>query len=151
MEREWEYAARYLAAPAAGLAAGRTYPWGEAAPDVLACDRALGAPCLGDDGARTRRVGSFAPSAGFFDLSGNVGEWAADEWFSSTLEWRRGPLNCVGACGLPSPRGGDEGLRPTRGRGLDGGADLALRAASRYPLAFDARDATMGLRCVRSR
>jgi formylglycine-generating enzyme required for sulfatase activity len=82
-EAEWEWAAR------AGGPTLRKYPWGDALPvppgaGNFADRRAqpLVAQIIDDldDGhAATAPVGSFAPGPlGFFDLGGNVAEWAND-------------------------------------------------------------------------
>ena len=93
-EAEWEWAAR--GRPIAGLSAPRRYPWGDQEPTgsaTVACDRAQWNLCVGDDGAVTRRVGSFAPSGGIYDLAGNIYEWAADVYalYSDTGCWGGSP------------------------------------------------------------
>ena len=66
-EAQWEFAARG--------AAGRTYPWGEAAPTCVlaqydACDPRATLPVMS-------RPGGATPD-GIYDLAGNVWEWIAD-------------------------------------------------------------------------
>ncbi len=144
-EAEWEYAARYV--PAAGLSPGRRYPWGSDVPSG-ACDRAQWARCRGDDGAVTRRVGSFADSAGFFDLAGNVWEWTADLFAPYTdarcwgLTARRDPRCAVNSTGYPTIRGGS--WYSTERVLLQGSArDDAYRP--------DTRSALVGFRCAHTR
>lgn len=100
-EAEWEYAAR--GAAIGNLDAGRVYPWGSEQPAASPCDRdreqwnrAQWNRCPGDDGRRTRRVGSFAATGGFFDLAGNVYEWTADnnEWYPTCRVSTTNPL-CI--------------------------------------------------------
>jgi formylglycine-generating enzyme required for sulfatase activity len=99
-ETQWERAARGTD--------GRTYPWGETAPE---CDVAivkttsLGRGCgregWGDDRevGRPWPVGSRPPTGeGVFDMAGNAYEWVAD-WFSVDYE------TCGAACAGPDPRG----------------------------------------------
>jgi formylglycine-generating enzyme required for sulfatase activity len=80
-EAEWEFAARGRAV--GGLAAGRVYPWGDTNPfSTGVCNLAhigIGS-CIGEDGRRTHRVGSFEATAGLFDMAGNVAEWTADSY-----------------------------------------------------------------------
>lgn len=73
---QYEYLARWHA-DASG--AGRSYAWGESAPD---CTRTHFGRCMGDDALGTRRVGSLASGAvaTVFDLSGNVADWVADDF-----------------------------------------------------------------------
>lgn len=82
-EAEWEWIAR-------GVGGGmRKYPWGDALPVPAGAgnfaDRSAQAlvplviPDFDDGFAATAPVGSFAPNpAGFYDLGGNVAEWAHD-------------------------------------------------------------------------
>lgn len=146
-EAEWEYAARGRAAPESGLLAGRRFPWGDQVPTtgggVAACDRALFAPCPGEDGAPTRRVGRFPSSAGLFDLAGNVAEWLADTYATATFRsgcWasRVDPL-CTSTSDLQLIAGGawvnDE---------------VNLRSASRVAFSPAIPLNTVGFRCARS-
>ncbi len=150
-EAEWEYAARGSAR--GGLVPGRIYPWGDAQPSV-ACDRVrwnVGG-CDGEDGAFTRRVGSFpaGASAGVFDLAGNVWEWVAD---NATEYTGAGPPNVCGhRADLRDPLCT---VRPTGNRVLRGGSWFDeyignLRSATRYLTHAPAERAhQVGFRCAR--
>ncbi len=92
-EAEWEYAARGVSD---GRPIPRVFPWGDDAPlggRSAPCDRAQFNTCAGEDGANTRRVGSFAPTGGFYDLAGNVWEMTADFFseYTDTGCWGTGP------------------------------------------------------------
>ena len=108
-EAEWEFAARQHLA--AGVDAGRIYPWGPQ-PPAARCDRAQWNRCPGDDGGVTRRVGSFAQAAGFFDLAGNVWEWTIDRFalYADARCWgnvaRSDPRCDANPSGYPTIRGG---------------------------------------------
>jgi sulfatase modifying factor 1 len=147
-EAEWEYAARGRVI--GERLAGRAYPWGEEAPvgSTTGCDRAQAFDCPGDDGARTRRVGSFAPIDGLFDLIGNVAEHTADDYelygVGAAMCWRQmaqtDPL-----CAIPS------GTPPTALRG--GGFTYIdyqgrLMAAARYPVDAGVALIVTGIRCA---
>jgi hypothetical protein len=67
-EAEFEWVAYGMVSD--GRARPRAFAWGAAAPSPT-CDRAHWNNCPGDDGRRTRRVASFAPTGAFFDLTGN--------------------------------------------------------------------------------
>lgn len=157
-DAEWEFAARGRAF--AGLPAGRLYPWGDEDP-LRTCDRARWNlnTCPGDDGARTRRVGSFAPSpdlegARLWDLAGNIYEWTADNFvlysdpdlvgcWGAPPAGRRDPLCDVDPQGARTIRGGSwffdtvGVLRSPSRFGVNMGGSLPLYG--------------IGLRCARTR
>ena len=141
-EAEWEYAARGTSL--GGLTPERSYPWGSTDPRPT-CDLVEWNSCPGDDGTRTKRVGSFAPSAGLYDLAGNVLEWNAD-WsalYTDTTCWnglaRSNPVCNNGASGLRVFRGGSWNYY-----------DVAtLRSASRYFNTPTSRSISIGYRCAR--
>ena len=144
-EAEWEYAARGRAVEA--LSSGRIYPWGDT--PIPACDRVQISGCAGTDGGVTRRVGSFAASAGLFDMAGNVFEWTADNYAAYST-------GGSSACGHPSGltnalcNNNATGLRVYRGGSWD--FDVAyLRAASRYGSTPAGRFNGLGFRCARTR
>jgi formylglycine-generating enzyme required for sulfatase activity len=140
-EAEWEYAARGSAV--GSLVAGRVYPWGNTDPvgsSTVACDRAQFNRCAGDDGRFTRRVGSFAATAGLFDMAGNVREWTADNYgrYPSCRMSSTNPLCNNDATGYRVFRGGSW---------YDGAA--YLRAASRSFNTPASRVSVLGFRCAR--
>jgi formylglycine-generating enzyme required for sulfatase activity len=144
-EAEWEFAARHVLS--AGLDAARMYPWGNAIPSTD-CDRAHWNRCPGDDMASTRRVGRFAPSAGFYDLTGNVWEWTADLYapFTDRVCWgsvaRENPRCALSATGYPS----------TRGASWNTTDRYFLRAATRDDAYTPTtRNPAVGFRCARTR
>lgn len=157
-DAEWEYAAR--GRTDGGLRAQRNYPWGDEDPS-LSCDRARWRlyQCPGEDGAQTRRVGSFAPNpdvdgARIYDLAGNIYEWTADNYTAYDDSDRSG---CWGAraSGRTNPLCN---VAPTGPRVLRGGSwyfDSApvLRSASRLAANVDGSLTLIGvgLRCARSR
>jgi formylglycine-generating enzyme required for sulfatase activity len=152
-EAEWEYAAR--GSMRGGLAPGRIYPWGDAAPSRESCDRARwdSGSCSGEDGGSTRRVGSFASTAGLFDMAGNVEEWVADRY----TPYGTGTSSpCGNRSGLTNPLCNDDAM-PFASRGARGGAwnqilfDTALRSASRrsFTPGIGAAFAGNGFRCAR--
>ena len=151
-ETEWEYAARGLRD---GRAVPRSFPWGDEAPAGVrggSCDRAHFNACLGDDGASTRRVGSFAATGGIYDLAGNVWEHTADFFaeYASPSCWgtfpRTDPL-CASDTGSHTVRGGWWG---NPNDSLTNNANL-LRAATRGFDGPGTRYEGLGFRCARDR
>jgi len=147
-EAERELAARGWAV--GGLAAGRSYPWGETTPvgnTIDACVQCQAFSCVGEDGARTRRVGSFPASGGLHDLAGNVAEWAVDlfEFYGAGTCWPGADTPQTDPLCSPVPT---PSLRVTRG-GNWGSAGAALRGASRIGSTPSLATSRVGLRCVR--
>ncbi len=144
-EAEWEFAARWRAVSEPGAAVGRLYPWGDTEPTVM-CDRArwVGFNCMGDDGAATRRVGSFAATGGLYDLAGNVAELTADRFTAY------GVAPCWGAAALRDPlcAMGSATITVRGGSYLD---DVTLqRSASRAQSADMTASPRVGFRCARA-
>lgn len=157
-DAEWEFAAR--GREVGGLVAGRTYPWGNEDP-LPTCDRARWnqSACPNEDGARTRRVGSYAsspdlPGARIWDLSGNIYEWTADNLVPYDGPDRRG---CWGA--LPGGRVNpvcnveERGARTIRGGSWFFTTLGVMRSASRFGAAMGGSLPLygIGLRCARTR
>lgn len=149
-EAELEYVGRGRDIP--GIPVPRNYPWGNEEipltwPTSPKCARAQFQYCSGDDGAVTRRVGSFAASGGVFDLAGNVMELVADDWsFSGAAPcWdfvsieRVDPL-CTDDNERRAGRGGSYGVT----------SRSASLLASRVPRSATGGDRELGFRCVRS-
>lgn len=150
-ESEWEYAARGRVVD--GLTEGRLYPWGDTAPTIL-CDRAQWRRCEGEDGSATRRVGRFpdGASAGVYDLSGNVWEWAADNYtaYSTTVSTISA---CASRAGWRNPLCLSEGRveRVLRGGSVSDNDVSFVRAPSRISFRADVRQTYVGFRCGRTR
>jgi formylglycine-generating enzyme required for sulfatase activity len=147
-EAEWEYAARGRVVPESGLVAGRIYPWGNQAPMtgamLASCDRALLAPCPGEDGAVTRRVGRFAAAAGVYDIAGNVAEWLADTYNATSFRSVCWPSRVDPICTMRAD------LQLIAGGAWVNG-EVNLRAASRVAFSPALPLNSVGFRCVRSR
>lgn len=157
-DAEWEFVAR--GRDVGGLQPGRLYPWGD--EDISRdCDRARWnlTGCMGEDGAETRRVGSFAPSpeldgARVYDLSGNVFEWTADNYAAYNNSdgrgcWGSAPGGRTNPLCLFNPRG----PRTIRGGSWYFSTIEVLRAPSRFGIEVDGTLPLVGvgIRCARSR
>ncbi len=157
-DAEWEFAAR--GREVGGLRAGRLYPWGDEDP-LTTCDRSRWNlyACQGDDGAQTRRVGSFAPSpdldgARLWDLSGNIYEWTVDNFVHYSDPERVG---CWGA--VPSGRRNPicnvdpNGARTIRGGSWFFNSVGVLRSPSRFGVNMGGTLPLpgLGIRCARTR
>lgn len=143
-EAEWEFAARGRAV--AGLLPGRTWPWGEATP-APTCDRQHWNDCPGEDGVMTRRVGSFAPNGGIYDLGGNVAEWLAD-WFLPYTD-----VACWGDLDRTDPVCGDSrtDTRAVRGGSWSSGYPMSFyRPAAHLYVTPTYLSTDRGFRCVKA-
>ncbi|HEX3052207.1 MAG TPA: SUMF1/EgtB/PvdO family nonheme iron enzyme [Aggregatilineaceae bacterium] len=133
-EAQWEYAARG--------SEGRTYPWGEAAPNCDLANIWVGtAACVGS----AKPVGSYPDGvswAGALDLIGNVWEWTADwygaEYYATLDEKADNPSG---------PASGE--ARVMRGCMFNNPTTL-LRATYRSKLAPDKVRSYLGFRVVRA-
>lgn len=154
-DAEWEYAARGRAV--GELRSGRLYPWGDEDPS-RSCDRARWNlnGCPGEDGAATRRVGSFAPSPDLegdriWDLAGNVFEWTADNY----APYQGATQGCWGAVAVgrdnPLCRFNPTGPRTIRGGSWYFSTIEVLRSPSRFGIEVngDLPLVGVGIRCAR--
>lgn len=137
---QYEYLARHNGAT---TTEGRAYPWGETAPD---CALVHYGPCAGDDGLRTRRVGSLGATGSVFDLAGNVADFVADDFASY-------PTLAASACWTRSTR--DPLCQPTlagshyaRGSSHANSTELILRTVFRPSTASGDASAVRGFRCA---
>lgn len=151
-EAEWEHAARGRAV--GDRVPGRDYPWGSEVPvgDAVSCDRAQAFGCPGDDGASTRRVGSFERVDGLHDLAGNVAELTADDFdlygVGPAMCWRGAPQTdplCRVTTGTP-----DTVFRGGAFSTAEGRDDVAgeLLSAARFAVPRDEAYVVTGVRCV---
>lgn len=152
-EAEYEYLVRYR--PITGSTVPRRYPWGNedlteaigGFPRPTPCDRAQFQECVGENGARTRQVGSFPGNGGLFDLAGNVTEWMADspDTYGFAPCWGPTPVHLVNP--LCQQSGGG---RSVRGGHFHSGGAANLLGAERDSRVATASDDVVGFRCVRS-
>jgi formylglycine-generating enzyme required for sulfatase activity len=147
-EAQWEYAAR-----GTGTTKGRTYPWGDAAPETANVGtRILPAPAVRAvfGSTSTMPVGSRPlgrTPEGIDDMAGNVWEWCRDWYGSYGADEASDPLGPIAA---DAERVGGAPLRVWRG-GSFGSHGSDLRAASRGRSYPDGRGDFIGFRVVSSR
>lgn len=144
-EAEWEWAAR--GRPVSGTTAPRRYPWGDAEP-MTNCDRAHWNDCPGDDGIVSRRVGSFPPTGGLYDMAGSVFEWTADR----EVAFDANPSPCWNDLPRQNPlcyAGVTTASRIMRGGSRDQTEARQLLGASRNDLPAVDPSQDVGFRCAR--
>ncbi len=139
---EYEYLSRWHHSTAPE---GRTYVWGESAPD---CARVHYGPCPGSDGLLTRPVGSLSAGAidAIYDLAGNVADYVADDFAAYSLLgsspcWTRSSLDPL--C-LPSLAANHF----ARGSSHMNSSDLILRTVFRPISATSDAAPSRGFRCA---
>jgi uncharacterized protein (TIGR02996 family) len=130
-EAEWEYACR------GGAALCTPFPLGKTISEEVANFR--GEPRRRDESRHTTPVGSYPPNGfGLYDMVGNVWEWCADWYHSSTYAHnpRRDP---------PGPREGER--RIARG-GMFNLDERRVRCADRSSFDPEHRDNDLGFRVL---
>ncbi len=124
-EAQWEFTARGKD--------NRRYPWGNMPPDTTRCNyrEYLGMPSM----VRMHEGG--ATPEGVEDLAGNVHEWTSDAYVPYSAQ--RARTEAVGSAPRKSARGGCWNSSPEE-----------LRCTARKGIFPEAREVTLGFRCVLS-